>query len=209
MLLISRSVTIAVLCVVATVATADTAVIPTVVGTIGINGLGSQSLWGELQVSNRSSDFGFPLQRAFLVFPSATIPADFESCVLRLNATSPAAASPIYVSVIPSGSDIYMDHFDYDFSAPWHMCEPLNVPGPGLVTVDVTECVRAARQSTPEYFIVRLALRLYGGGTYSASFSSLSQFQSPPRTEPEPQLAFSGPVPTESSTMSSIKAIFR
>lgn len=189
---------------------AQSSVVATQTGTLGINGMGSEGIGGELTVSNIPSQFNFPLKRAFLVFPTDAIPSVFDSCVLQVYETTREwRGERIDVSIIPSQSQDYSSHFDYVFSETLHFCNPLTVQGVGIVSVDVSQCVRSALQPHPEYLIIRLAAPLYSGGQHYAAFAPTSEYQSPPRTDPEPQLIFAGAVANQPANLGAVKSLFR
>jgi hypothetical protein len=173
-------------------------------GTIGINGMGLENS-RELQVSNLPSAYGFPLQRAFLVFPTDSIPSAFETCRLELYAHS-GDGDEIDVSIVPNHSNSG-GLFDYDFRAPLYMCNPLIVERPGLVSLDVSECMRGVPK-TGEALVVRLAVPLYSGSAF-ANFAPPIPNQERPGTWPGPRLIFSGAVQAEKTSLGGVKGLFR
>lgn len=199
---------IAAVLMLAGLAKGETAVAPHEAISIALFGGGTSNFPG-LVVSNYNEPTGygtFSNKRAVMLWNIGDFPSDFGSCRLELFVPESDFAERIDVCLVPWTNVDWQAKWDFDFSRPLCMSEPLAIHGEGLYTVDVTECMRDVVTSGQSELFIRLSMTAFQGNP-DAKVTFVPLGVSAPGTAP--RLVFSEAVPNESTSMGSVKGLFR
>lgn len=186
----------------------ETAVAPHEAISLALFGGGTSNYPG-LVVTNYSEPTGYGTysnKRAVMLWNISELPRDFESCRLELYVPGTDSADRIDVCLVPWTNVDWQGKWDFDFSRPLCMSEPLAIHGEGLYTVDVTECMRGMVASGESELFIRLSMTAFlGGPNTKVTFAALGA--GVPGTGP--RLVFSEAVPSEKTSIGTVKGLFR